>query len=162
MAGSHDEKRGLVWSLVSWVAAILGGLVVGWIVAKIFGEAAAGIILGGVVFVVLLWFLSQRLGPPADDEAAQLPASAQRPRLSTLRRGAGGGSGGGSGACAGGACARGGRDQRTGARGGAGRGRGGAGGGGRRGAGAAAGPGGRRRSRRRSRAGRTISCGSRG
>jgi predicted flap endonuclease-1-like 5' DNA nuclease len=75
MAGSHDDKRGLTWSLVSWGAAILGGLVVGWIVAKIFGEAAAGIIVGGVAFVVLLWFLSQRLGPPAEDEP-HLPASA--------------------------------------------------------------------------------------
>ena len=53
MAESHGEKSGLVWSLASWVAAIVGGFVVGWIVAKIFGEVAAGIIIGGVAFMIV-------------------------------------------------------------------------------------------------------------
>ncbi len=73
MAASHDEKSGLFWSLVSWGAGILAALVVGWIVAAIFGEAAAGIVFGGVTFVIVAWVLSRYLGPPADDEVPHLP-----------------------------------------------------------------------------------------
>ena len=88
MAGSH-EKDGIFWSLVSWVAAIVGALVVGWIVAAVFGEVAAGIIFGGVAFMILAWVLSRYLGPSDDAAAPHLPAAAhvgESPRPRHRRR----------------------------------------------------------------------------
>ncbi|HRO12782.1 endonuclease [Amaricoccus sp.] len=68
MAASQSENSGVFWSLVSWVAAIVGAIVVGLIVGKILHEAAGGIIFAGVTFIILGFVLSRLIGPsPADD-----------------------------------------------------------------------------------------------
>jgi NADH-quinone oxidoreductase subunit E len=74
MADSQVERNEIFWSLVSWGAGILAGLVVGYAVAGVFGEPAAGIVFGGVTFVIAAWVLSRFLGPRADDAAPSLAA----------------------------------------------------------------------------------------
>ena len=69
MAMSHNEKSGIVWSLLSWGAAIVIAIVVGWIATRIFGGVSAGLAFGGIVFMVAGWTLNQRLGPREDDAA---------------------------------------------------------------------------------------------
>lgn len=76
MAQGHDDKGGIFWSLVSLGIGILAALVVGWLVGKLFSEGAAGIIFGGVTFLIVTWVASQRLGPPADDAVAHAPVVA--------------------------------------------------------------------------------------
>ena len=39
---SHNEKSGIVWSLLSWGAAIVIAIVVGWIATRIFGGRVGG------------------------------------------------------------------------------------------------------------------------
>ena len=69
MAERHGDKGPMFWSWLSWGAALIGALIIGFLVAALSGEGApTGLVFGAVAFVVLIAVLSRYLGPAPDDD----------------------------------------------------------------------------------------------